>query len=179
MVVTGLAGSGKSTFSKRLAAATGLPLVHLDLEFWQPGWLEPSSTDWKAIEERALAGDEWIADGNYAETLELRVGLADTVVVLDTPWWRCVVRSIRRAFEMPDQLPFGCELSRWRRLRDELGVTGRIWQQRRSEPTREREIIDRHGRHAVRHTLTSRREVDAFLERLSVAQQNRPGREPA
>ena len=33
VVVTGLAGSGKSTFSLALAAKTGLPVIHLDLHF--------------------------------------------------------------------------------------------------------------------------------------------------
>jgi adenylate kinase family enzyme len=32
IVVTGMAGSGKSTFSRALAVKSGLPLIHLD---WQ------------------------------------------------------------------------------------------------------------------------------------------------
>jgi adenylate kinase family enzyme len=39
VIVTGLAGSGKSTFSLALAVKTGLPVIHLDLHFWQPGWV--------------------------------------------------------------------------------------------------------------------------------------------
>jgi len=41
VVVTGMAGAGKSTFSRALAARTGLDLIHLDLHFWQPGWVAP------------------------------------------------------------------------------------------------------------------------------------------
>ena len=47
IVVTGLAGSGKSTLGLALAAETGLPLIHLDLEFWNPGWTEPSETEFR------------------------------------------------------------------------------------------------------------------------------------
>ena len=54
MLVTGLAGAGKSTFSRALAAKTGLPLVLLDLAFWQPGWLAPSDDQWRAI-QRTIA----------------------------------------------------------------------------------------------------------------------------
>jgi len=42
--VIGCGGSGKSTLSRRL----GLPLVNLDREYWQPGWLQPSKEEWEA-----------------------------------------------------------------------------------------------------------------------------------
>ena len=87
VVVTGLAGSGKSTFAVALAAKTGLPVIHLDLYFWKPGWVAPSETEWREKQRVVLAGDAWIADGNYHETLDLRLERADTLVVLDMPWW--------------------------------------------------------------------------------------------
>ena len=40
VVVTGMAGAGKSTFSRALSAKTGLPVIHLDVHFWQPGWTD-------------------------------------------------------------------------------------------------------------------------------------------
>jgi hypothetical protein len=71
VIVTGLAGSGKSTFSLALAAKTGLPVIHLDLHFWKPGWVAPSETKWREKLCGVLAGNAWIADGNYHETLDL------------------------------------------------------------------------------------------------------------
>jgi len=47
VLVTGMAGSGKSTFSRSLAAKTGLPVIHLDLHFWKPGWIAPSEGEWR------------------------------------------------------------------------------------------------------------------------------------
>ena len=65
VLVTGMAGSGKSTFSRSLAAKTGLPVIHLDLHFWKPGWVAPSELEWREKQRGLLAGDAWIADGNY------------------------------------------------------------------------------------------------------------------
>jgi adenylate kinase family enzyme len=78
VIVTGLAGSGKSTFSLALSAKTGLPVIHLDLHFWTPGWVAPSENEWRRKQRDVLAGDAWIADGNYHETLDLRLERADT-----------------------------------------------------------------------------------------------------
>jgi adenylate kinase family enzyme len=167
VVVTGLAGSGKSTFSLALAARTGLPVIHLDLHFWQPGWVEPSEPQWREAQRAVLAGDAWIADGNYRETLDLRVERADTVVVLDLPWWRCSGRALRRGFQMPAELPEGCPYSAWQRWRDEWALAFRIWRHRRSEPAHERRVIAEHGQHVALHVLRSTREVDDLLARAA------------
>jgi dephospho-CoA kinase len=37
VVVTGLAGAGKSTFSRAFASKSGLPVIHLDLHFLEAG----------------------------------------------------------------------------------------------------------------------------------------------
>lgn len=166
VVVTGLAGSGKSTFSLALAARTGLPVIHLDLHFWKPRWVAPSETEWRQKQCAVLAGDAWIADGNYHETLDLRLELAETVVVLDMPWWLCTGRALLRGFRMPGELPEGCDYPRWLRLRDEWRLAGRIWWKRRSEPEREHEIISKQGQHVALHVLRSKRAVKEFLDGL-------------
>src|SRR5688572_16570866 len=73
IIVTGLPGAGKSTLSLALGAAMGLPVIHLDLHFWKPGWVAPSEAEWRETQAAVLAGDAWIADGNYHETLDLRL----------------------------------------------------------------------------------------------------------
>ena len=164
VIVTGVAGSGKSTFGLALAAKTGLPVIHLDLHFWKPGWVAPSETEWRDKQCAVLAGDAWIADGNYHETLALRLERADTVVVLDMPWWLCAGRAFLRGFRMPGELPEGCDYSAWRRLRDEWRLAVLIWRNRRSEPEREHEIIWQQGKHVALHVLRSRRAVADFLD---------------
>ena len=164
IIVTGLPGSGKSTFSLALAAKSGLPLIHLDLQFWKPGWVEPSEAEWREKQRGVLAGDAWIADGNYTDTLDLRLERADTVVVLATPWWRCAGRAFLRGFRMPDQLPEGSEYSAWQRLRDEWRLIPRIWRNRRAQPEGEQAIIAQHGQHATRHVLKSKRAIRQYLD---------------
>jgi adenylate kinase family enzyme len=175
VIVTGLAGSGKSTFALALAARTGLPVIHLDLHFWKPGWVAPSETEWREKQGVVLAGDAWIADGNYHETLDLRLERADTVVFLDMRWWLCTGRAFLRGFRMPSELPEGCDYSAWQRWRDEWRLAVRIWRKRRSEPQREHEIISQHGQYAALHVLRSKRAVQEFLDRLEADQSEADG----
>ena len=169
VVVTGLAGAGKSTLSIALAAKAGLPLIHLDLEFWRPGWTAPSEAEWREQQREVLAGDAWVADGNYPETLDLRLELADTVVVLDTPWWRCSGRALLRGLRMPGELPKGSTYTRWERLRDEWRLALRITHDRRTEPAREREVIAQHGQGVTVLVLTTKRQVRQLLDGVADA----------
>jgi adenylate kinase family enzyme len=166
IVVTSMAAAGKSTFSRALSTKTGLPVIHLDVHFWKPGWVEPSEDEWRERQRDLLASDEWIADGNYYATLDLRLERADTVVLLDTPWWVCAqrafVRGIRKrpvGFELPND----CAESAMRRLRDEWSLVGRIWRVRRSERERELGILSRDGSHVALYVLRSKRAVRDFL----------------
>ncbi len=149
VIVTGMPGSGKSTFSRALSARTGLPLIHLDLHYWKPGWVRPSDDEWRVKQRSLLAGDGWIADGNYHETLDLRLERADTVVVLDTPWWVCSARAFLRGVRRPvgTVMPDGCDDSVIQRLRDEWRAVWVNWRDRRKQPERERAIISEYGQH--------------------------------
>ena len=74
-----------------------------------------------AEEQRGLlGGDAWIVDGNYHETLDLRLRRADTVVFLDMPWPVCAGRAFWRGLRKAvGELSGGCHDPAWRRLRDE------------------------------------------------------------
>ena len=166
VVVTGMAGAGKSTFSRALSAKTGLPVIHLDVHFWDPGWVAPPEDEWREKQRVLLTSDDWIVDGNYHATLDLRLARADTVVFLDTPWWICARRALLRGIRKPPagfELPDGCDDSAWRRLRDEWGLVWRIWRVRRAERERELEILSRHGKHVALYVLRSKRTAREFL----------------
>jgi adenylate kinase family enzyme len=164
VLVIGIAGSGKSTFSRKLSARTGLPVIHLDVHYWKPGWVKPSEEEWRQTQRRVLAGDEWIADGNDLETLDLRLERADSVVLLDTPWWTCASRAFIRGLRKPvGEMPEGCADSVWRRLRDEWRLVGIIVRDHGAEPREGRAIVAEHG-HATLHVLGSKRAAQEFLD---------------
>lgn len=167
IVVTGMAGAGKSTFSRALSARTGLPVIVLDVHFWLPGWAEPTEAEWREKQRSLLAGDDWIVEGNYHGTLDLRLERADTVVFLDPPWWICAWRALVRGVRTRPanfKLPDGCDEFRLRRLRDEWRLAWRIWRVRRSERDRELEILSQRGKHVAMDVLRSKRAVREFLE---------------
>src|SRR5262245_1123605 len=166
VVVTGMAGAGKSTFSRALSARTGLPVIHLDIHFWRPGWVEPPEDEWRETQRGLLARGEWIVDGNYEATLDLRLERADTVVFLDTPWWLCAWRAVGRGIRKRPvgfELPNGCDQPAWRRMRDEWWLVWRICRVHRAERERELGIIQRRPNGVALHILRSKNDSRELL----------------
>jgi len=85
ILVFGAPGTGKSTLARAVAARLGLPVIHLDAEFWRPGWVEPAKDEWQAQVAMLAARDAWVMDGNYSNTWNLRLPRAHAVVWLDLP----------------------------------------------------------------------------------------------
>ncbi len=95
-MVIGCPGSGKSTFARELAAATELPVVHIDRLYWQPGWVSVSAEELDARLASEVAKDRWIIDGNYSRTIPMRLARCDAVVWLDLPRRQCLYGAIKR-----------------------------------------------------------------------------------
>jgi adenylate kinase family enzyme len=111
IVVLGNAGSGKSTLARRLAATLDLPIIHMDVLFWEPGWREPEPKSFRDKLAASVAGERWVSEGNYARrSFDLRLSRATAVIWLDTPRLLCAARVARRsAFHRSrSDLPNGC-----------------------------------------------------------------------
>ncbi len=106
VIVIGCPGSGKSTFSRELAARTGLPLYHLDILFWNSDGTTVEKTVFLAKLREILARDAWIVDGNYASTMEERMAACDTVFFLDLPTDVCLAGIAARKGRQRSDLPW-------------------------------------------------------------------------
>lgn len=167
VLVIGISGAGKSTFSRVLAARTKLPLIHLDREFWQPGWKVTPRNIWRARVEQLAAGDTWIMDGNYDSSLDLRLPRADTVVWFAYPTHVCLQRALRRVVtnygRVRADLGEGCpERFDWEFLRY-------IWGFNAKEQPRITSALGTFGRHLEPVMVRSNREAGQVLARLAPA----------
>jgi len=158
--VVGSGGAGKSVFSEELGRRTGLPVIHLDRHHWKPGWIETPADRWSALLSDLVAGDQWIVDGNYGGTFDIRFERADTVIVLGLPRWRCVAGALSRSVRhrgtavQADGCPERIDLKflRW------------IWRYPTDSRPRLDAALERHASHLRIVELTTRREAATFLD---------------
>ena len=99
IAIVGCGGAGKSTLALQLSEILRLPVIHLDKEFWQPGWKMRPKEEEREILEKVARQDEWIIDGNYQATMSTRFEAADTIIFLDFPTLLCLRRVIKRFFK--------------------------------------------------------------------------------
>ena len=106
IIVIGCPGSGKSTFSRALHLQTGIPLYHLDLLYWNADRTTVEKSVFLERLSRVLGEDEWIVDGNYGSTMELRLAACDTVFFLDYPLETCLDGIRERRGKPREDLPW-------------------------------------------------------------------------
>lgn len=97
-MIIGKPGSGKTFFAHRLGKETGREVIHLDKHYWKVGWIRAfdSSEKFKDKVQELISGDEWILDGNFKNSIDIRLELADTVVFFDFPVWKSLVGVYKR-----------------------------------------------------------------------------------
>lgn len=163
ILVIGSGGAGKSTFSRHLGEKLGIPVVHLDKLFWRPNWGRTPEDEWIEIVRRETARDEWIMDGNFGGTREMRMQACDTVIFLDMPRWLCMYRILKRSFiyrrdTRPDMAE-GC------RERFDLEFMLWVWNYPRRSRKRVEAELERFRQKKV-VILRSKLDVDQFLRSL-------------
>jgi adenylate kinase family enzyme len=95
--VVGTSGSGKTTFSRKLAATLGIPAIELDRLYWEANWTQPNDDVFFERIAKALDAPNWVLDGNYDRTVPVKWRNVTTVIWLDYSFARTFAQSIRRA----------------------------------------------------------------------------------
>lgn len=147
-MVIGHPGAGKSTLARELSRILKLPIIHLDREYWRPGWVMLDDSEWDD-RAAALAGRErWIMDGSYDRTLHIRLPRADVVILLDFPRLLSTSRVIKRMLtnlgEVRPDMADGCP------EKFELSFLKFVWNYHRDRmPT----VKERIGKYLIEGTL--------------------------
>ena len=96
MVIGISAGVGKSTFARKLGEALKIKVYHLDILYWKPYWVEASIDEFAAAQRDILNLEQWIVEGNYSNTIDIRAEYADTIIYLELPLYVCLYRVLKR-----------------------------------------------------------------------------------
>ncbi len=167
VIIIGAPGTGKSTLAGILHDITKLPVIYLDLLYWKPVWRRISKAAWIALQQELVQGEEWIIDGSYQSTVDIRLQAADTIIFLDMPRYLYIWRVIKRQF-----------LS-WRKPRPDIAkgcvqkITWKYLYELWNFPTKDRKLLlekllmvsDK--KQVIQ--LTSRKEVSHFIKEIQTA----------
>lgn len=165
IMIIGSGGSGKSTFSSKLSEALGLPLYHLDAYYWKPGWIATPKQEWDEFLRELIQNDEWIIDGNYNRTIDIRILRADTIIFFDLPPWVTTYRIIKRRIKYhgrtrpdlnegcPEQLDW--EFIKW------------VWNFRKNKRPGILEKLKKYEKEKKIIILKTRKEVTNFIDQLN------------
>ena len=96
VIVIGCPGAGKTTFAEKLRDKIGLTLYYLDAIWHRSDRTHISREDFDERIKEIFAEDEWIIDGNYSRTIEMRLEACDTVFLFDLPTDVCLQGAIDR-----------------------------------------------------------------------------------
>ena len=106
VIVIGCPGAGKSMFARALRDATNLPLYYLDMIWHKPDKSNVTPEEFDARLNQIILGDEWIIDGNYLRTMEMRLAACDTVFFLDYSQEVCLVGAQSRVGTPREDMPW-------------------------------------------------------------------------
>lgn len=111
--VIGISGGGKSELTRSLAPLLDLPVIHMDVEFWLPGWVEREDGAWRRKLEELVAQDCWIMDGNYGGSMNITLPPADIIIHVcctsAVALWGAVSRRFKANWRARSDLAEGCQ----------------------------------------------------------------------
>ena len=156
IAVIGCSGGGKTTFSKKLAEITGLPLYHLDNIYWHPDTSHLERTAFIKKQKEIMKTDRWIIDGNYGGTMKYRIKKCELLYFFDIPTEVCIEGVLNRDRKRED---IACELEPDDELLDFIKAY-----REHSRPKVLKLIGEYPDKKVI--TFTNHKEVNEYLEEL-------------
>ena len=111
IVITGLPGSGKTSFATKLSKSLNIPLYHLDKIVFLPGGAKRDKNEFIQLQNEIIKKKEWIIEGCGLSTLEMRYSQAAIVIYFEVSRWLCLWRSLKRFLlerNLHPDTPEGC-----------------------------------------------------------------------
>ena len=160
IIVIGCPGSGKSTFSRSLQKVIKIPLFHLDLLYWNADRTIVEESIFHQRINEIIQKDEWIIDGNYGSTMELRLQECDTVFFLDYPLEVCLNGIKERKGKIRTDMP-------WQEKEDEEDIEFNTFVKNFDIQNRPRilELLKKYFYKEI-HIFKNRNEADEFIYQL-------------
>ena len=158
IIVIGCPGSGKSTVSRALHTKTGIPLYHLDMMYWNADKTTVERSVFLARLSSVLEKEQWIIDGNYSSTMELRMAACDTVIFLDYPLEVCLEGIKDRRGKARSDMP-------WIETEEDEEFIDFIKRYNEQQKPKVLALLGKYGDKNI-IILQSREQADAFLSRL-------------
>jgi adenylate kinase family enzyme len=96
VIVVGTTCCGKTTFARRLAKILGVPHIELDALYWLPDWKPREESQFRELVREAVAGEQWVIDGNYSRLQDLIFRRATILIWLNFSFPRVLRRGLTR-----------------------------------------------------------------------------------
>ena len=162
ILIVGNGGAGKSTLARKLGEKFNLPVIHMDVHFWNPGWKETPEDEWREKVRALSEKEEWIMDGNFGRSADLRFPRADAIIFLDMPRWLSIFRIMKRWYQYsnesrPDMAEGSHEKVDWEFYKW-------VWNFKKRSIPQFYKNLETYGKEARFYHLKSQTDVDRFME---------------
>lgn len=162
ILVLGPCGSGKTFLTRQLSRILELPAIHLDANFWHQGWVSTPQPEWRGVVSSLIRQENWIMDGTYESTLDLRIPAAEAIIMVKRPRWSCLWGVVRRSIfyrnkprpDAPSSQPIDLAYLRY------------IWRYPAHTDSLVTELIREHGPYLPVIKLDNRKSVARLLSAL-------------
>ncbi|MCO4781742.1 MAG: hypothetical protein KC646_05410 [Candidatus Cloacimonetes bacterium] len=167
ILMLGCSGGGKSTISNQLFNILNIPVLHLDIFYWKENWVATQTDEWREIVKDLLKKDQWIMDGTFSSTFDLRFPEADLIVVLKRPRLLCLYRAITRLLKY-DKVKRRLDMAQGCEEKFDLDFYKYIWNFNKVHYPRIETAINQYECHDKLVLLETQKDIDLFLESLTV-----------